>query len=169
MTTGSPESTFISNRTIHSQNKLEEESNTRLSSPNLNNIIIAKPNSRVSPSPPPIRRNSTISHQPPSTTSIIPPLLSHPPPRQRFNLPQFPPPPIFDHETLQPQPNLQIQQILTTKIKSRVDKSSDEDSTILKEEIRKSKDDMMKNKNRSPAARKEVNENIPQINILKSL
>ena len=45
----------------------------------------------------------------------------------------------------------------------------DEDSTILKEEIRKSEDDVMKNKNRSPPARKEVNEYIPQINISNSL
>ena len=48
-------------------------------------------------------------------------------------------------ETLQ-QPNLQRQQSLTTKTKSRVDKSLDEDSTILEEEMRKSEDDVMKNK-----------------------
>ena len=96
-------------------------------------------------------------------------MLSSPPLRQSFNFHQFPLPPTFDHEILQPQPNLQLQQILTTRTKSRVDKSSDEDSTIVEEDIRKSEDDVIKNKYRSLAARKEVNENIPQIKFLNSL
>ena len=170
MPTGSPASAFITIKSNYSQYKLKEESSTRLSSPNSNPIIVYNPNSKLSPTPPQTRRNSIILHPPPPTTSIIPPLLSFTPIRQTFNLPQtFPPPPTFAQETLQSQPKLQLKHTITTKTKSRVNKAMDKDSKILDEEILKYEDDVMKNKNRSLVARKELNEYIPKINILNSL
>ena len=153
---------------------LEEESSTILSSPNSHPILTDKQNlrtpiiSKLTPSPPPIRRSSLISQPPLLTTSIFLPLLPPPSTRRNSKSSQSPPP-TFARETLQsPEggfivltddpsvsalhlpPTLQTNQTITIKTNSRVNKSMDEASKIIDEEVRKSEDDVMKNNYRSP-------------------
>ena len=72
VTTGSSAPVFISNNKSKSQ--LEEESNTRLSSPNFYNVFNLPTN--VTSPPPPTRRDFLTTPKPSSTTSILPPLPS---------------------------------------------------------------------------------------------
>ena len=158
--TGSLVLAFISyetstNKSNYNQSILEEESSTRLSHPNSHPIPTDKPKLRtsiisksISP-PPPIRRNSIISQPPPPTTSIVPPLLPPPSTRRKSKL--------------------QTNQTIPIKPNSRVNKSKDAASKTIDVEVRKSEDDVIKNKYRSPAARKGLKKYISQITISNSL
>ena len=91
--------------------ELEEESSTRLSSPNSNSISTITV-SKLTPSPPPTRLQFILSLPPPPTTSIPPPpttslvptLLPPPPTPSKFSISQPPPPTTSINPTLQPPP-----------------------------------------------------------------